>query len=117
MKRVDALTSGDKNMVTSDAVYNAIANETIKKIWGTLVDNETQDVLLTPNKTYLYFNTHVYNVEMVLFTVFNGNVQTLCRLTSYHITDFMAVDTYTVRLSATGACRGYIFQLGDTNGV
>ena len=27
MKRVDALTSGDKNMVTSDAVYNAVIHK------------------------------------------------------------------------------------------
>lgn len=93
-----------------------ISDTTIHKIWGTLIDNTTQDVVLNSGRTYLYLNTHVYNIEMVLFSFVNGNVQTLCRLTNYNITDFLGLDISTVRLTANGACRGFIFQLGNTLG-
>ena len=102
---------------TNNDISNNISNLTIHKIWGTLGDGMTLDVTLEPNRTYLYFNMHVYNIEMVLFSLYNGNVQTLCRLTNYNITDFLGLNVNTVRLTANGACRGFIFQIADTFGA
>jgi hypothetical protein len=114
--------------VTSNAVSNTVhtvTNDlsdtlqklTIHKIWGELGDYGTSDVVLQNGLTYLYVNTHVLAIEMIMFSFYNGQITQVWRMTNNPITNITGIDTNTVRLTANGNCRGYIFKIGDTSGT
>ena len=103
--------------VTSNAVSEALNNMTIHKIWGELGDYGTSDVVLQGGFTYLFINTHVNATEFVLFSFYQGQITQVWRMTNNPITNIAGIDANTVRLSANGNCRGYIFKIGDTSGA
>lgn len=114
---VDEVTLNNMHSVTSNAVSEALNNMTIHKIWGELGDNGTSDVVLQGGFTYLFINTHVNATEFVLFSFYQGQITQVWRMTNNPITNIAGIDVNTVRLSANGNCRGYIFKIGDTSGA
>ena len=103
--------------VTSNAVSEIIKNLTIYKIWGTLSDYDTQDVTLTGGYTYLFINTHVFAVEIIMFSLYGGNVTQAARLTGAQVTTITGIGENAIRLTSNGACRGSIFKIGNTAGT
>ena len=128
LQPVDEVTVGNMHSVTSNAVantVNTVTNDlsdtlqklTIHKIWGRLGDYETQDIVLQNGLTYLYVNTHVLAIEMIMFSFYNGQITQAWRMTNNSITNITGIDMNTVRFTANGSCRGYIFKIGDTLGT
>lgn len=113
----DTVASDNMYSVSSKGVDSAIKNRAINYLWGPLTDNQTVNVTLAPGYTYIYFNTHVTNIEMILFSFYSGSVMQLYRLTSVNVTDIAYEDDATVKLTANGNCRGYIFKIGLAAGT
>lgn len=105
--------------VTSNAVAEGIRNtiNQVNKGAPFIGDNQTIDVLLENGLTYIYFNTHVYAVEFILFSFFNNQILQLHRLTGNQVTSITAIGNQTVRFTANGNCRGFLFKIGTSYGT
>jgi hypothetical protein len=116
---VDEVTSGNMQSVTSNAVSEELdnfKNITIYKWWGTLKDNGSAQITLPEGYTWLYINTHVLNIELILFSFYESNIYTLRRIAG-NSTSITALDYNRIKLDVSGNCRGYIFRIGNTQGT
>lgn len=116
---VDEVTVDNMHSVTSNAVYNSINDyfiRTIHRVWGQLQDYGTEDISLPMGNTYLYVNTHVYNIEVILFSFYSNEIGQFSRLLG-NTTTISAIGNGKIRLKADSICRGNIFKLGNTSGT
>jgi hypothetical protein len=105
--------------VTSNAVSEELdnfKNITIYKWWGTLEDNGSAQITLPAGHTWLYINTHVLNIELILFSFYESNIYILRRIAG-NSTSITALDYNRIKLAVSGNCRGYIFRIGNTQGT
>ena len=93
---------------------SSISTDNLAKLASAMV---SIDVVLQGGFTYLFINTHVNATEFVLFSFYQGQITQVWRMTNNPITNIAGIDVNTVRLSANGNCRGYIFKIGDTSGA
>lgn len=79
---------------------------------STLGDSSTITISVNKYKPYIFINSHFYNREIILITMYNGgiNVDRIINTSSTESTSFTLNDNK-LTIKASGRCRGLLYEL------
>lgn len=112
----DLETELSKKANSADVYTKTEIDDTLlamERMTGSIIgDSSTITISIDTNKQYVFINSHVFNREIVIITIFQSNMNT-DRLTNTGSTDLSSFTLNGDKLTIKGAerCRGLLYRL------